>query len=94
MSTIALDYDGTFTEDPELWRGFVKLAKERGHEVLFVTSRDQVAMDAVETAARSMGIESLACNGLPKIGVADENGIIVNIWIDDMPGMLFKNVEY
>lgn len=36
---IALDYDGTYTEDPELWDGFIMLAHQLGHEVHVVTMR-------------------------------------------------------
>lgn len=36
---IALDYDETFTADPELWKPFVAHCKARLHEVKFVTAR-------------------------------------------------------
>lgn len=36
---IALDYDDTYTKDPELWDSFIAEAKERMHEVTFVTLR-------------------------------------------------------
>lgn len=94
MSSFGLDFDGTYTEDPELWDAFVTLAKQRGHQVTFVTSRDDNCMASVHEAATKLGIEALACNGLPKIKTADDNGLLVNIWIDDMPGMLFTQAEY
>ena len=37
--TIGLDYDGTYTVDPDLWLRFVRQAKDRGHEVICVTMR-------------------------------------------------------
>ena len=36
---IALDYDDTYTQDPELWLRFVKDALERNHDVRVVTMR-------------------------------------------------------
>lgn len=36
---IALDYDGTYTADPQLWDEFIRNAKARGHEVTMVTMR-------------------------------------------------------
>jgi hypothetical protein len=36
---IALDYDGTYTVDPQFWEDFITLAKVRGHEVVCVTKR-------------------------------------------------------
>lgn len=44
---IALDYDGTYTADPELMLGFVKSAKNRGHEVVCVTMRHPHELDHV-----------------------------------------------
>ncbi len=35
--TIGLDYDGTITADPNLWSGFIKLCKARGHTIKIVT---------------------------------------------------------
>lgn len=37
--TIGLDYDGTFTADPDLWRQFVSDCQRRGHSVICVTAR-------------------------------------------------------
>jgi len=36
---IALDYDGTYTEDPELWDRFIDDAKRNGHDVKILTMR-------------------------------------------------------
>src|ERR1700704_5852874 len=36
---IALDYDDTYTADPELWDDFIDAAIARGHEVAIVTKR-------------------------------------------------------
>lgn len=36
---IALDYDGTFTEDPTLWVSFIAMAQAHGHDVIGVTMR-------------------------------------------------------
>ena len=37
--TIGLDYDHTFTADPELWRQFIGDTQRRGHLVVCVTRR-------------------------------------------------------
>ena len=36
---ISLDYDHTFTADPDLWVSFIKAAELRGHRVIMVTWR-------------------------------------------------------
>ena len=38
---IALDYDNTYTLDPEVWDEFIVLMHMRGHEVRIVTARDE-----------------------------------------------------
>lgn len=37
--TISLDFDETFTADPEFWLGFIKSAQVRGHRIICVTAR-------------------------------------------------------
>lgn len=36
---IALDYDGTITPDPELWKFFIARALDLGHKIDIVTMR-------------------------------------------------------
>lgn len=36
---IALDYDGTYTADPDMWLRFVEEAQAAGHKVFIVTMR-------------------------------------------------------
>ena len=38
---IALDYDNTYTEDPEFWYEFMQNAKARGYNIFIVTFRDE-----------------------------------------------------
>lgn len=92
MISFGLDFDGTFTEDRDLWRSFVRQAKARGHLVTFVTARHP--SDEVSQEAKALGIEALFTCGQPKIEAADKAGLLVNVWIDDMPGLLFKDVTY
>jgi len=78
---IALDFDGTYTAAPDLWRRFVKMAKEMGHEVTIVTLRHSAGDNSdVAIAARRMGIHWTTTDYLQKSArwTAD-------VWIDDMP---------
>lgn len=94
MISFGLDWDDTFTADPDLWREFVRLARARGHMVTIVTARHGEKSDEVRSEARALGIEALFTAGQPKISAADSQGLLVNVWIDDMPGLLFKEVQY
>lgn len=83
---IALDYDRTFTEDPYLWDFFVGMCLHRGHAVYIVTARHKHEVLELETP-----------RGVPVIFTGrkmkerhclDEHGIKIDVWIDDMPGMI------
>lgn len=81
---IGLDYDGTYTRDPDLWLAFVETAKQRGHEVWVVTMRTKDEglnigalahlVDGVEFTARKAKNSHMTNAGRP-----------IEIWIDDMP---------
>jgi len=78
---IALDYDGTYTEDPVLWDLFISTAKERGHDVKILTMRYPyepihmiIDIDVIYTSRK-----------------AKYNFIPANIYIDNEPGRLFQD---
>lgn len=88
---IALDWDGTVTEDRELWLGFIKQATERGHTVMVVTSRSEESADRIRADVRDLGIRVIATDGKPKIKEADRQyEHFFDVWIDDMPHLLFS----
>lgn len=76
---IAIDYDGTYSEDEQLWYDFVKKAIGRGHEVICITMRrpaeklDDMPCDVIYTSRAA------------KRNYAESLGYYVDIWIDDAP---------
>jgi len=80
-----LDYDDTFTADPDLWHAFATLAAKRGHRVIGVTARnrDQIIEDQKLLAA----CESVVyCAGHAKYDtVLTLLDLAVDVWIDDKP---------
>jgi hypothetical protein len=74
---IALDYDNTITRDPYLWQQFVKLAKDRGHSVTIVTSRDPGS----PIADYIVDVPVIYCSFTAKRRHYPEG----EIWIDDDP---------
>lgn len=78
---IALDYDDTFTADPDLWMEFVASAKARGHEVTFVTFRYAGPYNGdIEIDAQRMEIPIVFCGQKQKASCYQ-----ADIWIDDRP---------
>lgn len=89
---IALDHDETFTRDPELWLAFVDKAKERGHDVSFVTYRFPNWDNAdIEENARLAGIPIVYTSMKQKRHVFPD----ADIWIDDCPELCasFADIE-
>ena len=76
---IALDYDGTYTADPELWDGFIRSATERGHTVKILTMRFP-----------HEPIENPPCEVVYTSRQPKYNHIPADIYIDDMPQFLFQ----
>jgi hypothetical protein len=86
---IAIDFDDTLTEDPELFRVFISLAKKHGHSVVCVTARRDTAENRewIDSWMKDHGIDiyvhytSLGS----KVDHMERIGLKVDIWIDDDP---------
>lgn len=88
--TIAIDYDDTYTVDPDFWNDVIMLAQRRGHEVVVVTARPNTddtrselrgVFDIMEVSCHCSGDE-------PKADYARRNGLAVDVWVDDSPGWI------
>ena len=76
---IALDFDETFTVDPELWAGFIDLAKSRGHNVTIVTYRDgRWDVDDIIQAATELDVPVICTAGKQKSTVFK-----ADVWIEE-----------
>jgi hypothetical protein len=85
---IAIDYDGTWSADPELFAGVAKLAAARGHEVWCVTARSDAMMGPVLKMVGPV-IGEARCISVGRLSKAATfkrlRGVDADIWIDDMP---------
>lgn len=82
MARIAIDYDGTYTRAPEIFRALVISAKSAGHEVVCVTMR-------TEAGGMDIPCEIVCTDALRKGPFMENLGRHVDIWIDDHPEFLF-----
>lgn len=90
MATYALDFDGTFTGDPELWSVWAKMAISRGHVVKCITFRPHDKMQKVyDQVGPVIGIDNIvSTNGQYKKSYTESIGISIDVWIDDNPEMI------
>ena len=83
---IAIDFDGTYTTDPELWDEIVDRLLARGHSVWCVTSR--IANQKNRREVVIPNVTTIFCGMAAKIWHMETNvGIKIDIWIDDDPAM-------
>ena len=83
MCRIALDFDGTYTADPELWNRFIEMCRDK-HDVWIVTMR---------YSNEPIGINHpvIYTSRKAKKVYCEEKGIHFDIWIDDTPEWLFRD---
>lgn len=91
MITIAIDYDGTWTADPEAFAAIANLLRRRGHRVIIVTAR--VSGHGEVQRECSPHVDRILTSGAAyKRDHAEAHGERVSIWIDDMPGMIGPDI--
>lgn len=82
MKLIGLDYDNTYSDDPELFEGFISAAQKRGHQVFIVTARGPEMPVPVKSC------EVFYTDGATKAPFMREQGLDIDIWIDDWPEII------
>ncbi len=89
--TLAIDIDGTWTTDPNLWKLLAENAKIRGHEVIIATGRNGPS-DDLKRMALPHWIPIVYCGNEPKRQACLKAGYSPTVWIDDMPEMIGQSL--
>lgn len=87
-----IDYDETWTKDPEFWFQFLELAEKKGHKAVIVTGRNKPSFgssgtwtgEPIEIAVKGKLPVVYAGNNT-KREAANKAGYKVDVWIDDSP---------
>lgn len=88
---ISIDYDHTYTADPDFWDAVIEMAKLHGHDFICITNRPWVP-NTTQTE-RVPDIPIIAAADQLKQDAAALAGYKVNIWIDDTPGSIQQTVQ-
>lgn len=94
---IALDFDGTYTADPDFWHEFINEALVNGHHVWIVTARDEEndGINWSKVGLKHAPCPVVFCDGCPKRQITRELGIEIDVWIDDNPyGIVAKGASF
>lgn len=84
--TIAFDIDGTITLDPDTFHRVMNEFRHAGWAVIIVTGAQQPPEKIHRLKLDDLPI--IVSNGQLKEAAAREAGYIVDVWVDDMPGMI------
>ncbi len=78
---IAIDYDGTYTQDPALWNAFIGQAELAGHSVTCVTMR--YPTEPID----------MPCDVFYTSRKAKAMAFKADVWIDDSPHWLLYDAN-
>lgn len=82
--TIALDYDDTYTVDPDMWNEFIFLANKFGHLVVCVTLRHKHEPVQIPATVFYTGRQG-------KLEYMQKAKVKIDVWIDDCPYNILPN---
>lgn len=85
---IALDWDDTYTKDPDFWDDFLALACATRVEVIIVTGRKESDPLPLDRYPNCVHLDVVYADGELKEKAALKAGHMVDIWIDDLPGTI------
>lgn len=86
---IAVDFDGTWDEDPEMFGELVNVIKDFGHDVCVVTGRIERQKKWVEEQVLAHADVDIYYAGVtPKRYYMKERNVEIDVWIDNEPGSI------
>lgn len=82
---IGLDYDDTWTRDPDGWFTAMMALKMRGHTIYGITMRYPREASGMDSRYDQVCEQILFTGRRAKRSFAEGRGILVDVWIDDNP---------
>ena len=88
---IAIDWDGTYTKDKDLFNRIIYLAVMNGHKVFLVSERD-LTKENLETVQHKH-CKTFLTGSMGKAEYLNRNGVSIDIWMDDKPITITKGIR-
>lgn len=88
---IAIDFDDTYTQDPDLWFKFIDQCYIAEHNVWIVTARPDDGDNFDIESSRSVLLQKvnvIYTGYQPKRNFCKKLGIEIDVWIDDSPEVI------
>jgi hypothetical protein len=87
---ISIDFDDTYSVNPQMWDEFIRLAWSFDFHVICVTARHDYEMAKVHSSIGNMIGKSqcFSTGRVHKKKYMKEQGLKVDIWIDDNPSAI------
>lgn len=92
MKTICLDYDGSFTEFPELFDMIIKESSRLKYKVILATMRYPHEEDLFLKEINNR-ISVYYTSRKAKLPYLESMGIEPDLWIDDRPDFILNNAS-
>ena len=94
---ISIDFDDTYTRDPEMWNIVIAQMQISGHKVYCVTARQPNEYDTLEvysSIGRIVGSDNCYFTSMQsKKNYMFSKGIYINVWIDDNPDAIVHGID-
>ena len=92
---LSLDFDDTYTRDPQMWDNFIRLAQLSGHNVYLVTARTpEQGEEVLNSVGKVVGRDRCYFTSMQgKRKYMWANKIRIDVWIDDMPDMIVSGID-
>lgn len=87
---ISLDYDDTYTKDPEFWDEFIHNCRASGYEIMIVTFRDP----SIPIEIYPEGVNVYYTSYRAKRRFMLDEGIEIDVWIDDSPECIVSDSSW
>lgn len=90
---VALDFDETYTKDPDAWDDVITTLRFYGHDVIIATIRHPYwdAHPLLDHLEEDLNVTTYFTDGLAKRKDLALRGVHPDVWIDDRPSTIDHN---